>query len=59
MPEEKKCPFDPKLACESCRLFVSIAGQNPECMIAAAARTLYMLNAKGDRGGVPFYSSRG
>jgi len=60
MPEEKKiCPFNEKLACEDCRIFKSIAGQNPECQVAAAARILFMLQMKGDAGGIPIYRQHG
>lgn len=45
--EEKKCPFNSKLACEDCRLFVSVAGQQKECQVTAAARQLFMIYAKG------------
>ena len=61
MPEtkEKQCPFDRQLKCENCRLYLQIAGQNPECMVASAARQLFMIYSKGASGGMPFYSSRG
>ena len=61
MPETKKkqCPFDRQLMCENCRLFYAIAGQHPECMIQATARQLFMIQMKGDAGGIPIYLQHG
>lgn len=54
MEDEKKfCPFISDNVCESCRLFVSIAGQQKECQMIAMSRQLFMLYAKGAADSVP------